>query len=125
MDVEKEESERKESETAETADKPELEEKRAKPTPVKKNIIAKTAKLVDHIPILFLPCDDEATKVMIYFHANAEDIGLAFDLLHAIGSRIRAHVIAVEYPGYGLYKSSPPNEAQIKEDSVIVYDYLT
>ena len=81
--------------------------------------------MVDHIPLLFLPNDDEATRVLVYFHANAEDIGLAFDLLHAIGSRLRAHVIAVEYPGYGLYKSSSPNEAQIKEDSRIVYDYLT
>jgi pimeloyl-ACP methyl ester carboxylesterase len=35
------------------------------------------------------------------------------------------HVLAVEYPGYGLYKTSPPSEQQIKEDAEIVYDYLT
>ena len=35
------------------------------------------------------------------------------------------HALAVEYPGYGLYKTSEPNEDQIKEDSLIVYDYLT
>lgn len=34
------------------------------------------------------------------------------------------HVLAVEYPGYGLYKTSPPNEVQIKEDADIVLDYL-
>ena len=60
--------------------------------------------------MLFLPCDDEATKIMIYFHANAEDIGLSFDFLHAIGQRLRLHVVAVEYPGYGLYKTSQANE---------------
>ena len=35
------------------------------------------------------------------------------------------HVLAVEYPGYGLYKTSKPNENQMKEDAEIVFDYLT
>jgi len=35
------------------------------------------------------------------------------------------HVLAIEYPGYGLYKTSKPNEQQIKEDAQIVYEYLT
>ena len=80
--------------------------------PQKKNITNKgrSGIMIDHIPCLFLPCDEAATKVLLYFHANAEDIGLAFDLLHAMGQRLSMHVIAVEYPGYGLYKTSKPNE---------------
>ena len=35
------------------------------------------------------------------------------------------HVMAVEYPGYGLYKSSQPDEEAIKEDALSIYDYLT
>ena len=66
--------------------------------------------MTDHIPCLFLPSDDRATKILIYFHANAEDIGLAFDMLHHVGQRMQMHVLAVEYPGYGLYKTSQPNE---------------
>tara|TARA_B110000285_G_C14800985_1_gene457437 strand:+ start:326 stop:649 length:324 start_codon:yes stop_codon:yes gene_type:complete len=34
------------------------------------------------------------------------------------------HILAVEYPGYGLYKSQKPDEDIIKEDALIVYDYL-
>lgn len=34
------------------------------------------------------------------------------------------HILAVEYPGYGLYKSQKPDEDLIKEDALIVYDYL-
>jgi hypothetical protein len=30
------------------------------------------------------------------------------------------HVIAVEYSGYGLYKTSGPDEQKIKEDSEII-----
>lgn len=38
---------------------------------------------------------------------------------------MRMHVLAVEYPGYGLYKTSPPSETQIKEDAESIFDYLT
>ena len=45
-------------------------------------------------------------------------------MLYLIGQRLEMHVLAVEYPGYGLYKSLEPDEEMIKEDSEIVYDYL-
>ena len=35
------------------------------------------------------------------------------------------HVIAIEYPGYGLYKMCHPDENQINEDAIVVYEYLT
>jgi len=38
---------------------------------------------------------------------------------------MQMHVLAVEYPGYGLYKNKKPDEQMIKEDSESVYDYLT
>jgi len=37
---------------------------------------------VECIPCLYMPQDDGANKLVIYFHGNAEDIGLAFDLLY-------------------------------------------
>ena len=37
---------------------------------------------LEYIPCLYMPYDDGATKLVIYFHGNAEDIGLAFDLLY-------------------------------------------
>jgi len=41
--------------------------------------------MVDHIPCLYLPYEEGADKIILYFHGNAEDIGLAFDLLYLIG----------------------------------------
>lgn len=35
------------------------------------------------------------------------------------------HVLAIEYPGYGLYKTSKPSENQIKQDALTIYEYLT
>jgi len=48
--------------------------------------------------------------MIIYFHGNAEDIGLAYDLLYRFALEMSMHILAVEYPGYGLYKNCPPNE---------------
>ena len=82
-------------------------------------------KPIEHIPCLYLPHEEGGNKIVLYFHGNAEDIGLAFDLLYLFGQRMEMHVLAIEYPGYGLYKTSKPAEDKIKEDSEIIYDYLT
>jgi hypothetical protein len=62
------------------------------------------------IPCLYLPYEQGAEKLVIYFHGNAEDIGLAFELLSRFGSEMQMHVLAVEYPGYGQYKMCNPCE---------------
>ena len=36
---------------------------------------------VPSIPILYIPFSRKTAQVAIYFHGNAEDIGLAFDML--------------------------------------------
>ena len=55
------------------------------------------------IPILYLPYQQGSSKLMIYFHANAEDIVLSHELLDFIRVLLKVNVVAVEYPGYGLY----------------------
>ena len=40
---------------------------------------------------------------MIYYHANAEDIGLSYEMLDHIRSTIRINILAPEFPGYGIY----------------------
>ena len=81
-------------------------------------------KLIEHIPCLYLPHEEGGNKLVLYFHGNAEDIGLAFDLLYLFGQRMQMHVLAIEYPGYGLYKTSKSSEEQIKQDAEMIYDYL-
>jgi len=44
-----------------------------------------------------------SSKMLIYFHANAEDIVLAHELLDYMRALLRVNIIAIEYPGYGLY----------------------
>jgi acetyl esterase/lipase len=41
-----------------------------------------------------------------------------------VRSLLKVHVLAVEYPGYGVYDGSP-NADQIIDDAIDVYDFLT
>ncbi len=78
----------------------------------------------DYIPCLFLPYEPGSTKVLLYFHGNAEDLGIAMPLLELLKSRLRTHVVAMEYPGYGIYEGKPSAE-RILEDSEHVFCFLT
>jgi len=63
---------------------------------------------------------------LIFFHANAEDVGLSKEFIECICSSLNVHVIAPEYPGYSIYKSEDKcNEEIIKKDADCVFDYLT
>ena len=58
-----------------------------------------------HVPCLHIPYQQGSSKVLVYFHANAEDIMLSHELLDNIKRFLKIHVISVEYPGYGLYQA--------------------
>lgn len=50
---------------------------------------------------------------------------MAYDFLYQMGHELKMHVLAVEFSGYGLYKTSGPSEEKIKEDSEIIMEFLT
>ena len=59
--------------------------------------------LSHYIPCMYLPFTLGSSKLLIYFHANAEDIGIAYNLLSNIRTLLRVNVLAMEYPGYSFY----------------------
>ena len=73
---------------------------------------------------MFIPCNEDSDKLLLYLHANAEDAGLALSLLRTIRDTLDVHILAVEYPGYGVYKGTPSEETILK-DAETVYDFLT
>lgn len=48
---------------------------------------------------------EQHTKVVVFFHGNAEDVGSSYDFILKMSITFKCSVLAVEYPGYGLYKS--------------------
>lgn len=61
--------------------------------------------------------------MLLYFHGNAEDLGHSAVVCKMLQRFFNAHVVAVEYPGYGVYKGKP-NEKQIMEDAEKVLLHL-
>lgn len=63
----------------------------------------------EKVPCLFLPFR-HARFLFIYFHANAEDLGLCHTFCTIIRDLFQVHMLAVEYPGYGICPGSPTEE---------------
>lgn len=78
---------------------------------------------------LFLPClwlqAARSATVLLYFHANAEDLGLVYSALLHLQRQLQVSVLAVEYPGYGLLKDvTTPSEEGICSTALVALRYL-
>merc|ERR1719240_256863 len=57
--------------------------------------------LIDSVPCLLLPYES-ARFLIIFFHSNAEDLGRCRWFCLFLRDQFQVHVLAVEYPGYGV-----------------------
>jgi len=55
----------------------------------------------DTVPCLLLPYES-ARFIILFFHSNAEDLGRCRWFCHFLRDQFQVHVLAVEYPGYGV-----------------------
>lgn len=69
----------------------------------------------------FLPAP-ESCKVLLWFHGNAENIGMELAQLKSL-ARLGANILAVDYRGYGKSEGSP-DEAGVYRDAEAAYRYL-
>ena len=77
----------------------------------------------DGIPCLWFPAPKAAT-VILFFHANAEDLGMSFAILKHMRDQFKVNVLAVEYPGYGLLHHLEASEAAVCEVSLTAFRFL-
>ena len=56
---------------------------------LRENKTSKARQKCDAIPCVYLPYHSGSSKILIYFHGNAEDIGLATELLDYIRTLLR------------------------------------
>ncbi|CAE8589387.1 unnamed protein product, partial [Polarella glacialis] len=75
------------------------------------------------IPCLWFPAPKAAT-VILFFHANAEDLGMSFAVLRHIRDQFKVNVLAVEYPGYGLLHEMQPSEDAVYEVALTAFRFL-
>lgn len=78
------------------------------------------------MPCLYLPYLKGSNKLIIFFHGNAEDLGISYEMLDHMRSALKINVLAVEYPSYGVYEDAEgPNETKIYSDAELVYKFVT
>lgn len=75
------------------------------------------------LPCLWFPAPKAAT-VILFFHANAEDLGMCFAMLKHTRDQFKVNVLAVEYPGYGLLKHLVPTEDSLYEVALTAFRFL-
>ena len=64
-----------------------------------------------------------AGKLLIYFHGNAEDLGSCNFLMSLFKRRLNVRVLAVEYPGYGLFGYEQSDSDKMLQNALIVFDF--
>eukprot|EP00741_Cyanophora_paradoxa_P000597 tig00000411_g574.t1 len=73
---------------------------------------------------LVLPWPYGAKHVMVYCHANAEDIGYSRPFLQMVQRIVKVHIMAVEYPGYGV-SPGKPFEQSVNAAIEDVHEFIT
>eukprot|EP00913_Durusdinium_trenchii_P006816 g6407.t1 len=59
----------------------------------------------------------------MYFHCNGVDLGMCRGFCNVLRRQFRVHVLAVEYPGYGLHQGTP-NPESIEEMARSALDFI-
>mmetsp|Transcript_26617 Transcript_26617/g.88290 ORF Transcript_26617/g.88290 Transcript_26617/m.88290 type:complete len:654 (-) Transcript_26617:54-2015(-) len=76
----------------------------------------------DSVPCLLLT-SPSARFFVFYLHSNAEDLGRCRQFCNVIRAQFQVHVLAVEYPGYGLC-AGKANEETVLENSHLAFKFL-
>ena len=80
----------------------------------------------NELPCTFYPNHERSkTRLLLYFHGNAEDASIAGDFIRPFMSSLGAHAVVVEYPTYGDYAHCRElTEQRIYRDSERAYEYF-
>lgn len=77
----------------------------------------------DCVPCLLLTYPS-ARFLIIFFHSNAEDLGRCHGFCCYIRDQFQVHVLAVEYPGYGICPGTPCGES-VMENALAAMNFVT
>ena len=66
----------------------------------------------------------KTSKILLFFHGNAEDLGIAYRVLNQIKQSLKMTILAIEYSGYGLFVGDKSAD-KVLDDCLSVYDFIT
>jgi len=77
----------------------------------------------DCVPCLFL-LSPSARFFMLYLHSNAEDLGHCYHFCTVLRNQFQVHVLAVEYPGYGVCPGGQADEQSVTENAFTAFRFI-
>lgn len=81
---------------------------------VPRSLNPQTAQPEDCIPLCLLQCKN-ATRLIVYFHSNFEDIGRCYRFCAGVREKLKVNVLIVEYPAYGICPGDQCDELSAME----------
>jgi pimeloyl-ACP methyl ester carboxylesterase len=89
---------------------------------IPRSLNPQTSSPEDCVPCALLRCKT-AQLLVIYLHSNYEDLGRAYSFLQQIRDRFEVHVLAVEYPGYGICPGRKCDERGATESALTAFRF--
>mmetsp|Transcript_125457 Transcript_125457/g.360554 ORF Transcript_125457/g.360554 Transcript_125457/m.360554 type:complete len:634 (-) Transcript_125457:61-1962(-) len=89
---------------------------------VPKGLNPQDARPEDFVPCLLLTAAS-ARFFILYCHSNAEDLGRVHSFCSILRAQFQVHVLAVEYPGYGICPGQA-DEASVMENAMVALNFL-
>lgn len=90
---------------------------------VPKSLNPQTSTPEDCIPCLFL-ISPSARFLIFYLHSNAEDLGRCYPFCSLLRYQFQVHVLAVEYPGYGICPGGQADEESVTENAFVAFRFI-
>lgn len=90
---------------------------------VPKSLNPQTSTPEDCIPCLFL-ISPSARFLVFYLHSNAEDLGRCYPFCSLLRYQFQVHVLAVEYPGYGICPGGQADEESVTENAFVAFRFI-
>mmetsp|Transcript_4645 Transcript_4645/g.10014 ORF Transcript_4645/g.10014 Transcript_4645/m.10014 type:complete len:597 (+) Transcript_4645:244-2034(+) len=79
---------------------------------------------VDRIPALLLLAPVSSYFVLC-FHSNGDDLGRFYSFCHRLRVCCSVHVLAIEYPGYGICPGTQATEQTVNRHAHVAFRFLT
>jgi len=90
---------------------------------IPRNLDPQTSKPEECMPAILLS-SPSARFFILYLHSNAEDLGRCYAFCSLLRHQFQVHVLAIEYPGYGICPGGQADEDSVTENARVGFRFL-
>lgn len=77
---------------------------------------------IQGIPCLWYEHRDPKAPIILYLHCNFTDLGMQRNLCYQMSKQVGVHVLAMEYPGFGIHPGTTTSD-KCARSAFVVYEW--